>query len=197
MRFAHSKLSESQSSAGGSVALCRLAKPITGSTRLEPCELSRSEKRGGSRLASGVAINPLAKLGSISCTPRLAREEISIRHQTLFLKVRCRSKSMILSRVHCDCTVCPSADGYRQQGPSICSGGAAVTLLWRECLTRADTRVSLLYALLFLFGQEQEEEEKHRAHIDRTRVSVRVDERSQIGSALSSTAASGLSRMPW
>ena len=86
MGLAHRKLPESQPSAGGSVALGRPAKPITGSTRLEPCELSRSEKRGGSRLASGVAINPLAKLGSISCTPRLAREEISIRHQTLFFE---------------------------------------------------------------------------------------------------------------
>jgi hypothetical protein len=82
MGLAHFEVLHGQPSARISVTLDRVAKPITGSTRLERGEFSRSEKRGRSRLAPGVAIHSLAEFGSISCTPCLAREEIC--HEALF-----------------------------------------------------------------------------------------------------------------
>ena len=160
MRFAHRKLSQSQSSARVSVALSRVAKPITWPTGFELRFLSRCEKRGRSRLASGVAIHPLAQLGSISCTPCLAREEISIRHETLFLECALPLEELDLnpasSRLHR-----PSAAGSSARVPSIGSDEVTVaTPSSGGALTRGDTRVFSIVRMLFFSFTRMERRRK-------------------------------------
>jgi hypothetical protein len=88
MRFAHLEVAHGQSSARSSVTLGRDANPVTGSAGFETCEFSRLKKRGRRRLASAVWFCPLAQAELLASTPCFAREELSIRHETLFGEAR-------------------------------------------------------------------------------------------------------------
>jgi hypothetical protein len=76
MGLAHREISESQSSAGSSVALGRAADPTTGPTGSELRLLGCLKKRSRRRLASGIRVHPLAQSGLLARPPSLAREEI-------------------------------------------------------------------------------------------------------------------------
>ena len=66
MRFANLELSESQSSAGPSIASKRAAKPTAGPAGSELGFLGRLEKRGRSRLASSIGMDLACAVGT-SC----------------------------------------------------------------------------------------------------------------------------------
>ena len=105
MAFAPPAAPHGQSSTRSPITLEYATKPITGPTRLKRRDFGRREKRGRSHLAPRVAVHSLAQLGSISCTPCLAREKL--RHEALFREdvvTRRRHPSPVSSRSHAPCT---------------------------------------------------------------------------------------------
>ena len=71
-----------QSSAWGSVAFDRAAKPAIGPAGFDRCKPSGREKRWWSLFASAIAVHPFAQFGSAAHTPCFAR--VKIRHLALF-----------------------------------------------------------------------------------------------------------------
>ena len=186
MRFAHPKFSQSQSSARVSGACKRAAKATTGPTGSELGFLGSFEKRSRGRLAAAVEFSSFAQSGLLAPTPCFAREEI--RHETLFpgkrVVARRRHPSPALSRLHRPRAARSSGKDDRRFGQIV-----TVATPTGRALTRGDTRVfSIVRTSFFFYSHEWKRKKKRNKDNGRTRVSVRVDERSQIGSTLSSAA---------